>query len=441
MNNLPKKRLLRLVNLEQIYKIFKQCNGVSTDSRKLPEACLFVALKGERFDGNEYALDALEKGAAYALVSDHNLLKNDHLILVKDTLQTLQDLARHHRRQFDIPFLAITGSNGKTTTKELVSSVLSAKYKTHFTQGNFNNHIGVPLTLLAIPDDTEMAVIEMGANHRGEIDFLCRIAEPTHGLITNVGKAHLEGFGGFEGVKQTKSELYRYLNETKGTVFVNKNEDHLWDLLPPQTEFIAYATGDNIDFKLNPESADPFINVILEEEQKKYFIETKLIGAYNFNNILTAVTIGNYFNIENDLIKTALEAYTPTNNRSQFLQKNKNDYILDAYNANPTSMRIALENFDEIDTDLPKIAILGDMLELGDESSTEHQKIVDLAAELNYEQTLLVGNEFSKIKLPSNMTHFPDVIALKTWFDAQHFSGMYFLIKGSRGIRLEQLLT
>ncbi len=429
------------MNLEQIYKIFKSCTGVSTDSRKLPEGCLFVALKGERFDGNAYALSALEKGAAYALVSDSNLPKNDRLILVEDTLQTLQDLARHHRRQFDIPFVAITGSNGKTTTKELVSSVLSAKHKTHFTQGNFNNHIGVPLTLLAIPDDTEIAIIEMGANHVGEIDFLCRIAEPTHGLITNIGKAHLEGFGGVEGIKRGKSELYRFLNETKGTVFINRNEDHLWDLLPPQTEFIAYATGDNVDFKLNPESADPFINVILEEEEKKYFIETKLIGAYNFNNILTAVTIGNYFNVGNDLIKAALEAYTPTNNRSQFLQKNKNQYILDAYNANPTSMRIALENFDEIDTSSPKIAILGDMLELGEESTTEHQKIVDLATELDYGQTLLVGSEFSKIKLPPNIMHFPDVIALKMWFDTQHFSGMYFLIKGSRGIRLEQLLS
>lgn len=428
------------MNLEQIYKIFKSCKGVSTDSRKLPEDCLFVALKGERFDGNEYALGALEKGAAYALVSDRNLPENDRLILVEDTLQTLQDLARHHRRQFDIPFLAITGSNGKTTTKELVSSVLSAKYKTHFTQGNFNNHIGVPLTLLAIPNDTEIAVIEMGANHVGEIDFLCQIAEPTHGLITNVGKAHLEGFGSFEGVKQTKSELYRFLNETKGTVFLNKNENHLWDLLPPQTEFIAYTTGDNIDFKLNIESAAPFVNVILEDKYKKHHIETKLIGAYNFNNILTAATIGNYFKVENGSIKAALEAYTPTNNRSQFLQKNKNDYILDAYNANPTSMRIALENFDEIDTPLSKIAILGDMLELGEESTAEHQKIVDLAAELNYGQTILVGNEFSKIKLPPNMMHFPDVIELKMWFDKQRFSGMYFLIKGSRGIRLEQLL-
>jgi len=428
------------VNLEQIYKIFKSCTGLSTDSRKLPEGCLFVALKGERFDGNEYAVAALEKGTAYALVSDRNLPENDRLILVDNTLKTLQDLAQHHRRQFDIPFLAITGSNGKTTTKELVSSVLSAKYKTHFTQGNFNNHIGVPLTLLAIPADTEIAVIEMGANHIGEIDLLCQIAEPTHGLITNVGKAHLEGFGSFEGVKQTKSELYRFLNKVKGTVFVNQNEEHLWDLLPPKTPFIAYATGDNIDFKLNPELADPFINVILENGNQKYYIETKLIGGYNFNNILTAVTIGNYFHVENERIKAALEAYTPTNNRSQFLQKNKNDYILDAYNANPTSMRIALENFDEIDTLLPKIAILGDMLELGEESIAEHQKIVDLAAQLNYGQTLLVGNEFSKIKLSANMRHFEDVKALKTWFDAQHFSGFYFLIKGSRGIRLENLL-
>ena len=414
---------------------------MSTDSRKLPESCLFVALKGERFDGNAYALDALEKGAAYALVSDRDLPRNDRLIRTTDTLRTLQDLARHHRRQFDIPFIAITGSNGKTTTKELISNVLSAKYKTHFTQGNFNNHIGVPLTLLAIPDDTEIAVIEMGANHIGEIDFLCKIAEPTHGLITNVGKAHLEGFGGFEGVKQTKSELYRFLNKAKGTVFVNRNEEHLWDLLPPKTAFIAYATGNNIDFKLNPESADPFINVILKAGRETYYIETQLIGAYNFNNILTAVTIGNYFDVNNDVIKAALEAYTPTNNRSQFLQKNKNQYILDAYNANPTSMSIALKNFAEIDTHLPKIAILGDMLELGEESTTEHQKIVDLATELDFGQTILVGDEFSKIKIPQNILHFPDVAALKTWFYERRFSGIYCLIKGSRGIRLEQLLS
>jgi len=414
---------------------------MSTDSRKLPEGCLFVALKGERFDGNKYALAALEKGAAYAIVSDADLPENDRLIHVKDTLKTLQDLGRHHRRQFDIPFIAITGSNGKTTTKELVSGVLSAKYKTHFTQGNFNNHIGVPLTLLAIPDDTEIAVIEMGANHIGEIDFLCRIAEPNYGLITNVGKAHLEGFGGVEGVKQGKSELYRFLNETKGTVFVNQDEAHLWDLLPRKTEFIGYAAGDNRDFKLESESTNPFINVTLESGLEKYDIKTKLIGAYNFNNILTAVTIGNYFNVANGLIKDALEAYTPTNNRSQFLEKNKNQYILDAYNANPTSMCIALENFDEIDTLLPKIAILGDMLELGEESTAEHQKIVDLAAEFTFTKTLLVGSEFFKTKLSVNMLHFEDVQALKTWFDAQHFSGFYFLVKGSRGIRLEQVLT
>jgi len=427
--------------MEQLYKIFKSCSGVSTDSRHLPKNCLFFALKGERFDGNKYALAALESGAAYAAVSDTSLPQNERLIQVDDTLKALQNLARHHRRQFDIPFLAITGSNGKTTTKELVSSVLSAKYKTHFTQGNFNNHIGVPLTLLAMSADTEIAVIEMGANHVGEIDFLCRIAEPTHGLITNIGKAHLEGFGGVEGIKQGKSELYRFLQETKGTVFINQNEEHLWDLLPPQTEFIAYATGDNIDFNLQQESADPFLNVILKNEDEKYHIETNLIGAYNFNNILTAVTVANYFDVKNESIKATLETYTPTNNRSQFLQKNKNHYILDAYNANPTSMSIALKNFAELDTHLPKIAILGDMLELGAESTTEHQSIVDLAAKSGLGQTLLVGEEFSKINLPENMRHFENVAALKTWFDVQHFSGVYFLVKGSRGIRLEQLLA
>ncbi len=427
------------MNINELYRIFQSCAGVSTDSRNLPEGCLFVALKGERFDGNAYALDALDKGAAYALVSDKDLPQNDRLIQVKDTLKTLQDLALHHRHRFDIPFIAITGSNGKTTTKELVSTVLSAKYKTHFTKGNFNNHIGVPLTLLALPSDTEMAVIEMGANHIGEIDFLCQIAEPTHGLITNVGKAHLEGFGSFEGVKQTKSELYRYLSKTWGKVFVNRDEAHLWDLIPREVETVPYAQGNNGRFEVYLAAADPFVKIVLKNG-KSLKISTNLIGAYNFNNIMTAIVVGHYFEVPHKAMQQALEAYTPTNNRSQLIEKKTNKYILDAYNANPTSMEIALNNFSTLDTNLSKIAILGDMLELGEDSEMEHQKIVELSDKCELKQVLLVGEQFGKIILHKNMMHFEDIQALKSWFDQQNFTNTYFLIKGSRGIRLEKLL-
>jgi len=427
------------VNIKQLYHIFKSCKGVSTDSRRIPEGCLFVALKGERFDGNKYALNALEKGAAYALVSDKQLSQNDQLIQVEDTLDTLQKLARHHRRQFDIPFVAITGSNGKTTTKELVSVVLSARYKTHFTKGNFNNHIGVPLTLLALPSDTEIAIIEMGANHIGEIDFLCQIAEPTHGLITNVGKAHLEGFGSFEGVKQTKSELYRYLSKTWGKIFINRDEAHLQDLLPREVEVVPYQKGNNGQFEIDMVSADPFVKITLKNGES-HTISTHLIGAYNFNNILTAITVGHYFDVVHEAMKTAIEAYTPTNNRSQFLEKNTNKYILDAYNANPTSMHIAVDNFSKLQTDLDKIVVLGDMLELGEDSEAEHQKIVATLETSQLKYALLVGQEFGKVNLPDNGIHFKDVQTLKDWFDEQKITKIYFLIKGSRGIRLEKLL-
>ncbi len=427
------------MDIKSLYKIFKSCKVVSTDSRKLPKACLFVALKGERFDGNKYALQALEQGAAYALVSDKNLAKNDQLIQVADTLKILQDLARYHRRQFNIPIIAITGTNGKTTTKELTSTVLASTFKTHFTQGNFNNHIGVPLTLLAMPEDTEMAVIEMGANHIGEIDFLCRIAEPNFGLITNVGKAHLEGFGSFEGVKQTKSEMYRYLAETGGTIFVNRDETHLQNLIPEAATYIPYGEGDNKQFKIEPAGASPFVQVHLETlPSRAITIKTQLIGTYNFNNILTAVVIGTHFKIKAKSIQEALENYIPSNNRSQFIKKETNQYLLDAYNANPTSMRIAIENFVDLKTDLPKIVILGDMLELGKESRKEHAKIVERLENSIFEKVLLVGAEFEKVAKKEK--HFKDVEALKDWFEKQNFQNHFFLIKGSRGIKLEKLL-
>ncbi len=427
------------MEIQKLYQVFRKCGMVSTDSRNLPDGCLFVALKGEKFDGNAYALDALGKGAGYALVSDKGLPDDDRLICVDDTLKTLQDLAQHHRRQFDIPVVAITGSNGKTTTKELVSAVLSTTFKTHFTKGNFNNHIGVPLTLLAMSDDTEIAVIEMGANHLGEIDFLCRIAEPNYGMITNVGKAHLEGFGSFEGVRQTKSEMYRYLHESNGTVFVNQDESFLEDLIPDVTKTIPYRQGENGRFHLMPVGNSPFVQVELSQYDKLLKISTQLIGSYNFNNILTAVTVGAHFNVRLSAIKTALENYVPSNNRSQFIQKDANQYVLDAYNANPTSMRIAIENFATLPSDLKKIVILGDMLELGEESKIEHTAIIELAQTYDFSRIILVGDVFGEVTR-EKVLHFADVIKLKSWFDEQNFQKHFFLIKGSRGIRLEKLL-
>ncbi|MEQ8702751.1 MAG: UDP-N-acetylmuramoyl-tripeptide--D-alanyl-D-alanine ligase [Phaeodactylibacter sp.] len=432
-------------SIEQLYQVFSACSGVTTDSRKIKRGELFIALKGDRFDGNRYAAQALEQGASYAVVDDPAVADGPQYLLVEDTLKALQGLGRHHRRQFDIPVLGVTGSNGKTTTKELVAAVLAQKYKLHFTQGNFNNHIGVPLTLLAMPADTQFAVIEMGANHQGEIDELSRIAEPSCGLITNIGKAHLEGFGGIEGVKKGKSELYRFLAEVNGLVFINQDERFLEDLAAPCEWQTGYGSGawdatGYIPVELTAEQ--PFLTFAFRDPVSGKRVESgsKLIGRYNFNNIMTAVAMGVHFEVPGRKIKTAVEAYLPENMRTQILERGGNTYFMDAYNANPTSMQNAMLAFAQMDANR-RIAILGEMLELGADSEMEHEAIIQLALEQPFEATLLVGKAFEAPAKAAGLPHFSNVEALRAWFDDQQLQGVHIMIKGSRSNKLEGLLN
>lgn len=432
-------------SIEKLYEIFQSCNGLTTDSRAVREGALFLALKGARFDGNAYAAQALEQGAAYAVVDDPAVANGRQYLLVEDTLRALQGLARHHRRQFDIPIVGITGSNGKTTTKELVAAVLSKAYKLHFTQGNFNNHIGVPLTLLAMPGDTALAVIEMGANHQGEIDELSRIAEPSHGLITNIGKAHLEGFGGIEGVKKGKSELYRFLAEVNGLVFINQDERFLESLASPCKRQVRYGRGalsakTYIPVELTAEQ--PFLSFAFADPVSGARIESgsKLIGQYNFNNIMTAVALGIHFGVPGAKIKAAIEEYLPENMRTQLLEIDGNTFFMDAYNANPTSMRNAILAFAQMEAE-QRIVIMGEMLELGNDSAQEHEEIIQLAKQQPFDAILLVGASFEPYASEAGIQHFRDVGALKAWFSAQGFNGVHFMIKGSRSNKLEGLIS
>jgi UDP-N-acetylmuramoyl-tripeptide--D-alanyl-D-alanine ligase len=371
--------------------------------------------------------------------------KNDQFILVDDVLKTLQDLASLHRQNFEIPVLAITGSNGKTTTKELVYAILKSYYNSHCTQGNFNNHIGLPLTLLAMEKDTEIAVIEMGANHIGEIAFLCNIAKPTHGIITNIGKAHLEGFGSFEGIKKAKGELFQFLKKNKGVALVNLDESYLNELSEGISHRIFYHRSDfpspkNMALETKLIAEDPFVKVAFLDGDKMITTQSQIIGNYNFNNIQTAIAVGKYFKVPAAKIKQAIENYVPSNNRSQIVKQATNTYILDAYNANPTSMRQALSNLSKIDG-THKIAILGDMLELGDYSQKEHLDLLEYALKMNFDQLILVGSEFEKTgKKSANILCFNEIEPLKEWFSKQSFRNTVFLIKGSRGLKLEKLL-
>lgn len=432
-----------------IYQKYLKSTGVTTDTRKIVKGNIFFALKGGNFDGNKFALQAIEQGASFAVVDDHSLLDAPQIIKVEDGLKMLQSLANYHRRQMDIPVIGITGSNGKTTTKELLAAILGRHYRLHFTQGNFNNHIGVPLTLLAMPVDAEVAIIEMGANHIGEIADLCLIAEPTHGVITNIGKAHLEGFGGIEGVKKGKSELYRFLANNNGVAFVNLNENFLLDLASGVPIIVKYHQSQNpnpgipiLETKLI--QATPQIEIGFLSDKRDYLVEASshLFGNYNFQNIQTAVSIGRYFKVPHAKIKNAIEAYNPTNNRSQILEKDGNTYLMDAYNANPTSMRNALDGFQSMKGD-KKIAIIGDMLELGAYSNAEHQRIFEYALAKGFDQLILVGQLFSKVITSENEKTlcFENVDALKEWFYKQGIKEATILLKGSRGIRLEQLLS
>ncbi len=438
-----------LSNISELYTLYRQHPVVCTDTRQLTPGCIFFALKGGNFDGNKFAAQALEKGAAVAVIDDPAYRLDDRFVLVPDVLQALQQLAAHHRNQFDIPLIAIGGSNGKTTTKELVAAVLSSHYPCHFTKGNLNNHIGVPLTLLAMPPETEVAVVEMGTNQPGDIEQLCEIARPTHGLLTNIGKEHLEGFGSIEGVKKAEGELYRYLARHNGWVFVNLSEKYLSTMTRSNRRKIRYMRSATLEARDDEETISimltgetPFVGAafIADDSGNAVEVQTQLAGRHNFNNIMTAIALGIYFKVPAKKIKAALEGYVPANNRSQLLQRGSNTIFLDAYNANPSSVRPALESLHAM-PGARKVAILGDMLELGADSLKEHEAILRFAARLKPDVIVLVGPEFGRTNYARfRALHFPNTAAAKVWFGKQAFEDSLILIKGSRGIRLEDLL-
>lgn len=432
------------ITTEKLLNVFLENQLVITDSRQVIPGCLFFALKGEKFDGNVFAEQALQQGASFAIVDDASIAKNERYLLVRDTLIALQQLAKAYRQLFQIPVLAITGSNGKTTTKELVHAVLTSHFKTHATKGNFNNHVGVPLTLLAMQREVQFAVVEMGANHPGEIDTLCQIANPTYGLITNVGKAHLEGFGGFEGVKNTKSELYRFLQKNNGVVFINSDEEYLTDLAKDCTDKVIYGQnpGNSRAIKyieLQCLNSTPFVSSAFKFDDKLIRVESNLTGKYNFGNIATAIAVGVYFGVPAQKIKQAIESYLPSNNRSQFIKKGTNTYLLDAYNANPTSVRNALQSFSVLESP-KKWVILGAMKELGIYSEEEHKAITYLALACHFEEIILVGKEFEKCAKSNGLLWFDETNSLKIWFNQNQPTDAHILIKGSRSVGLEKLL-
>ncbi|WP_196885120.1 UDP-N-acetylmuramoyl-tripeptide--D-alanyl-D-alanine ligase [Aureivirga sp. CE67] len=424
------------MRIEELYQLYKESFLVDTDTRKIRENSIYFALKGENFNGNKFAIEALEKGASYAVVDEKEYASSDKTILVDNVLETLQMLATYHREQLKIPIIGLTGSNGKTTSKELINAVLSEKYKTHATIGNLNNHIGVPLTLLQMTPEIKLGIVEMGANHQKEIDFLCRIAKPNFGYITNFGKAHLEGFGGLEGVVKGKTELYRYIKETNGLLFVNSSIERQMKE-SEGIERILFGSENDLPKTIFKELT-PFVKLELEGVE----IQSNLIGIYNYTNIAAAISIGHYFKVENSLMKTAIEKYVPTNNRSQILEINGNQIILDAYNANPSSMKVALENFSMLNGS-SKIVFLGDMFEVGETSAEEHEEILKQISEYNFEKIFLLGKHFSGTKLSSeNIFKYEDFDSFKTKNREllSTLENKLILIKGSRGMALERII-
>ena len=423
------------MDIHDIYKIYLQYPSIKIDTRKLAKGDLFFALKGPSFNGNHFAQQAIDADAAYVIVDEELNLKHEKIIKTDDVLQTLQQLAKHHREQFKIPFIAITGSNGKTTTKELVHEVLSSSYKTYTTEGNLNNHIGIPITILKIKRDAEMAVIEMGANHQKEIEGYCAYAMPTHGLITNIGKAHLEGFGGIEGVKKGKGELFEFLRKNDSTAFVNCDDSYIKEI----GVGIKNSTYGSLEGSITGRaiSTSSFLEVEIINGATIGTIKTQLVGGYNLLNVLAAVTIGKYFNVGDEKIKSAIENYTPSNSRSQLITQGSNTIILDAYNANPASMKVAIENFAQM-AGTNKILLLGSMMELGEESEKEHKEIIKLIDRYQWNNVILVGNNFKSIK--HSYIHFDDSGEAKTWLNNQHLQDSQILIKGSRSMQMEKVL-
>jgi UDP-N-acetylmuramoyl-tripeptide--D-alanyl-D-alanine ligase len=423
------------MNIQELYQLYLQYPSVQTDTRKLQPNDLFFALKGPHFNGNAFAKQALAAGATYAIIDEQEHYINERTILVEDALETLQALAKFHRQQFSIPFLAITGSNGKTTTKELVHVVLSTSFKTYTTEGNLNNHIGVPLTILKIKRDAHFAIIEMGANHQKEIDSYCQIALPTHGLITNCGKAHLEGFGSEEGIRKGKGELFDYLRQHGGTAFIMQDYPYLHDMSKGIKNIITYGT-EAADVVGNIQAADPLLQVHFTKGFQGT-INTSLVGGYNLPNVLAAVAVGKSFGITDENIKKAIEAYTPSNSRSQLVVKGTNKIIVDAYNANPSSMKAAIDNFART-ANGHKILVLGAMAELGADSLQEHREIVNQIQQHQWQNVLLVGGDFEKLDHPYQ--GFGSAAEAGAWLGSQPVSNTYFLVKGSRSMQMEKVL-
>lgn len=461
------------MTIEELYAEYLKTRRVTTDSRQVSEGCIFFALKGANFDGNRFAAQALEQGAALCVIDNSECRVDDRCVVVDDALATLQELARYHRSQLSIPVVGITGTNGKTTTKELVSAVLARKYRVHCTQGNLNNHIGVPLTLLSTPADAEMLVVEMGASHPGEIDFLCGIANPEFGLVTNVGKAHLEGFGSLKGVLHTKTELYKHLAAMAGVIFVNADDamlmeraekmsqlpaspsvlpgvvpafpgvvpgDYTADFRPrgvnlPMASVVTYGSAEAAECKGSFVSADPCMKFYFEDGDTVYSVQSQLIGGYNYANAMAAVCVGRYFGVELFDIKTAIEEYQPSNNRSQCRRTERNVLILDCYNANPSSMRVAVDNFASMKGDR-KVAILGAMKELGSESRREHRELAERLAGSGLELAVLIGDEFRFADGGKGVRWFGTTDEAAEWLKANPLSGCTVLVKGSNSNRM-----
>ncbi|MDR1742456.1 MAG: UDP-N-acetylmuramoyl-tripeptide--D-alanyl-D-alanine ligase [Dysgonamonadaceae bacterium] len=424
------------MEISSIYEIYKTYPSVTTDTRNCPKDAIFFALKGANFNGNLFAKEALKRGCAYAVVDEWNEPSDEHIIVVENVLATLQKLANFHRKTMKIPVIGITGTNGKTTTKELISAILAKEFNVAYTQGNLNNHIGVPLTLLSINASHDIAVVEMGANHPGEIKALCEMAEPTIGLITNVGKAHIEGFGSFENVVKTKGELYDFIRENGGKVFVNKDYSDLV-ALSEGMDRLLYGKGDSDLFASGHiTSGNPFLEFEWCFFENSYHVKTHLVGEYNLDNALAAIAIGKYFGIKADYISATLEEYVPKNNRSQYEKTDKNELVIDAYNANPTSMRAALEHFVKIRTSLPKAVILGDMKELGDISRDEHRTILDFVQAQSFDKVYLVGPVLSS--LSDEALAFETVDDLEEELKKNPLTDHLVLLKGSHSVQLEK---
>ncbi|MDH5368015.1 MAG: UDP-N-acetylmuramoyl-tripeptide--D-alanyl-D-alanine ligase [Cyclobacteriaceae bacterium] len=422
--------------IKQLYDRYKECNGISTDSRNINKDVLFFALKGPNFNANKFASKALESGAKYVVVDEEEFKADDRYILVDDCLIALQKLANFHRRQFTIPFIGITGSNGKTTTKELMREVLSQKYNVHATMGNLNNHIGVPLTLLAMDDSVEIAIIEMGANKLGDITELCEIAEPTHGVITNIGKAHVGNFGGFENIIRAKSELYLHLIKNNGQVWINSNQKILMNMSKRFKTPLFYPNKGDY-FEANFIESTPYV---LFESENKQTVQSQLVGAYNFENIATALCIGKYFEIDDVKANNAIQNYVPSNNRSQVIKHETNTIIMDAYNANPSSMEVAIDNLGKMKAE-KKVAVLGDMYELGEESEAEHRKLGEIVAAQNFDDVFFCGKLIKKsLETCSTAIYFEDKDDLNKELKKKNYKNTLILLKASRGIGLETVL-